>query len=216
MAARGACPITSLGWNAPAVSSTDAAYPQASPRGSTQRRNRPAAAGSRWTSEWARTEESTSRRSRRTRQRRLRHCEVSPATAACGDTVGPIPDRVLAGPTIATDAIEALFIAADGTVLETAYGNVFLLLADGTLITPPLRDDLLPGVTRRALLDHARDESRPAHLRGFDRNELTANAAFWTNSLSGAVPIASVDGVPLPRRDDQIAAFARFLVGARA
>ncbi|HEY9481798.1 MAG TPA: aminodeoxychorismate synthase component I [Micromonosporaceae bacterium] len=108
---------------------------------------------------------------------------------------------------------EPLFIAADGTVLETAHGNVFLLLADGTLITPPLRDDLLPGVTRRALLDHARDESRPAQIRGFDRSELTANAAFWTNSLSGAVPIASVDGMPLPRRDDQIAAFARILLG---
>ena len=122
-------------------------------------------------------------------------------------------DDPITGPT--ADGIEPLFIAADGTVLETAHGNVFLLLADGTLVTPPLRDDLLPGVTRRALLDHARDESRPAHVRGFDRNEMTANAAFWTSSLSGAVPIASVDGVALPRRDDQIAAFARLLLGDR-
>lgn len=111
------------------------------------------------------------------------------------------------------DGSEPLFIAADGTILETAHGNVFLLLSDGTLVTPPLRDDLLPGVTRRALLDHARDESRPTQIRGFDRNELTVNAAFWTNSLGGAVPIASLDGVPLRRRDDQIAAFTRHLVG---
>ncbi len=130
-------------------------------------------------------------------------------------TAGGVPGSAELTDGPSADGIEPLFIAADGTVLETAHGNVFLLLANGTLITPPLRDDLLPGVTRRALLDHARDESRPAHLRGFDRNELTANAAFWTNSLSGAVPIASVDGVPLPRRDDEIAAFARHLVGTR-
>ena len=116
---------------------------------------------------------------------------------------------------MAHDGVEPLFVAADGTVLETGYGNVFLLLADGTLITPPLRDDLLPGVTRRALLDYARDEGRPVQIRGFDRTEMTANTAFWTNSVSGAVPIASVDGVPLPAAVEQIAAFAHYLIDAR-
>jgi branched-subunit amino acid aminotransferase/4-amino-4-deoxychorismate lyase len=70
-------------------------------------------------------------------------------------------------------------------------------------------------VTRRALLDHARDEARPVQIRGFDRAEMTANTAFWTNSLGGAVPIASVDGVPLRRTDDEISAFAQHLMGAR-
>ena len=114
------------------------------------------------------------------------------------------------------DGVEPLFVASDGTVLETGYGNVFLLLTDGTLITPPLRDDLLPGVTRRALLDYARDEARPVQIRGFDRTEMTANTAFWTNSISGAVPIASVDGAPLPAAVEQIAAFAHHLLDARA
>jgi hypothetical protein len=116
---------------------------------------------------------------------------------------------------LAHDGVESLFIACDGTVLECGYGNVFLLLAEGTLITPPLRDDLLPGVTRRALLDYARDEARPVQIRGFDRTEMTANTAFWTNSLSGAVPIASVDGATMPQDDELIAAFARHLVDAR-
>jgi hypothetical protein len=111
------------------------------------------------------------------------------------------------------DGLVPLFVATDGTVLETGSGNVFLLMTDGTLITPPLRDDLLPGVTRRALLDYARDEQRPVQIRGFDVTEMTANTAFWTNSISGVVPVASVDGVPLPRSDEQIAAFARHLIG---
>ena len=101
-----------------------------------------------------------------------------------------------------------LFVAADGTVLETSRGNVFLLDADGTLTTAPLRDDLLPGVTRRAVLDLAHDAGRPVRLRSFSVAELCAAAAFWTSSLSGAVPIASVDGRRLPRRDEDVAAIS--------
>jgi para-aminobenzoate synthetase/4-amino-4-deoxychorismate lyase len=104
-----------------------------------------------------------------------------------------------------------LFVAADGSVLETSRGNVFLLTAQGTLVTAPLRDDLLPGVTRRALLDLARDEGWPAEVRPFGVPQLLAAAAFWTSSLSLAVPIHRVDDVALPRRDEQIAAIAASL-----
>jgi para-aminobenzoate synthetase/4-amino-4-deoxychorismate lyase len=105
-----------------------------------------------------------------------------------------------------------LFVAGDGTVLETSRGNVFLLCADGTLITPPLRDDLLPGVTRRALLDLARDLGRPTRLSGFTVGDMARTAAFSTSSLSGIVPIASVDGRPLPRRDAELAELANGLI----
>jgi len=98
-----------------------------------------------------------------------------------------------------------LFVADDGSVLETSRGNVFLLLDDGTLVTPPLRDDVLPGITRRALLDLARDHGRPTRVAEFTVDDLHGAAAtFWTSSLSGIVPIASVDGVPLPRRDAEL------------
>ena len=106
-----------------------------------------------------------------------------------------------------------LFIGGDGAVLETERGNVFAVEPDGTLVTPPLRDDLLPGVTRRALLDLARDEGRRTVLRSFDVDELRTRPAFWTSSLSGAVPIATVDGVALPRADELVARFASLLVG---
>jgi para-aminobenzoate synthetase/4-amino-4-deoxychorismate lyase len=120
-------------------------------------------------------------------------------------------DRAYLAAAEAGDAVP-LFLADDGAVLETSRGNVFLLAADGTLVTPPLRDDLLPGITRRALLDLARDTGRPTELRPFGIDELLGNAAFWTSSLSGAVPIHAVDGVALPRRDDEVAAFAAQLI----
>ncbi len=107
----------------------------------------------------------------------------------------------------------ALFVDADGRVLETARGNVFLIEPDGTLVTAPLTDDVLPGVTRRALLDLARDEGRGTVLRAFDRTELLGRPAFWTSSLSGAVPIHRMDGIDLPRADDLVARLAARLFG---
>ncbi len=115
--------------------------------------------------------------------------------------------------TWAAAADSALLVGTDGAVLETARGNVFLIEADGALVTPPLRDDLLPGVTRRALLDLARDEGRPTALRTFGVPELISRPAFWTSSLSGAVPIHRVDGVDLPRADRLVAEFAVSLAG---
>jgi para-aminobenzoate synthetase/4-amino-4-deoxychorismate lyase len=79
-------------------------------------------------------------------------------------------------------------------------------------MTPPLRDDLLPGVTRRALLDLARDRGRPTRLSAFTVDDMARTAAFWTSSLSGIVPIASIDGRPLPRRDADLAELASGLI----
>jgi len=107
-----------------------------------------------------------------------------------------------------------LFLGRDGAVLETSRGNVVLVDRDGTLVTPPLRDDLLPGVTRRALLDLARDAGRAVELRSFGLDELSTSIAFWTSSLSGAVPMTSVDGVVLPRADAVVESVAQALVGA--
>jgi branched-subunit amino acid aminotransferase/4-amino-4-deoxychorismate lyase len=98
-------------------------------------------------------------------------------------------------------------------VLETDRGNVFLVEPDGTLVTPPLRDDLLPGVTRRAVLDRARDTGRPTCLRSFGVAELVGRPAFWTSSLSGAVPIRRLDGVELPAGDGLAAELSEWLFG---
>lgn len=112
------------------------------------------------------------------------------------------------------DAGAPLFVADDASVLETSRGNVFLVYPDGSLRTAALRSDLLPGITRRAILDIARDTGRRTVLEAFTLEELCGHAAFWTSSLSGVVPIDSVDGVRLPRRDEDVAALAAALRAA--
>ncbi len=90
-------------------------------------------------------------------------------------------------------------------MLETDRGNVFVVDTDGTLITPPLRDDLLPGITRRAVLDLARDRGWPVRIEPFGVDALhAAAAAFWTSSLSGAVAITAVDGRALRQDAHQV------------
>ena len=106
----------------------------------------------------------------------------------------------------------SLLVAEDGTVLETGRGNILLLLDDGTLVTPPLREDVVPGITRRALLDLARDRGRPTQVRGFGLGALPAAAAvFCTSSIAGITAITAVDTVPLRRADGLLGEFAREL-----
>jgi len=152
---------------------------------------------------------------------RVRAPDIEVSVTPAGPLPSPSDARVVPGrPGLWRHkwADRAELAAAESTVLaeRTAIGGsagqnrgavpLFVLLDDGTLVTPPLRDDLLPGITRRALLDRARDQGRPTRLATFTLEGLRgAAAAFWTSSLSGVVPIASVDGIPLPRRDAELA-----------
>jgi para-aminobenzoate synthetase/4-amino-4-deoxychorismate lyase len=87
--------------------------------------------------------------------------------------------------------------AAD--VTETSRGNLFLQDRDGCWCTPPLDEQVLPGVTRREVLDLLDDQRTPARIRRCTVDDLRqSGGAFWTSSLSGAVPITAVDGTALP------------------
>jgi para-aminobenzoate synthetase/4-amino-4-deoxychorismate lyase len=58
--------------------------------------------------------------------------------------------EALAGP-----AVRPLLLTRSGALLETTRANVFLL-HEGALTTPPADGAILPGVTRAAVLEHAR------------------------------------------------------------
>jgi para-aminobenzoate synthetase / 4-amino-4-deoxychorismate lyase len=84
-------------------------------------------------------------------------------------------------------------------ITETTRGNLFMQDRDGFWCTPPLDEQVLPGVTRREVLDLLDDQRRPARIRRCSVQDLRrSRGAFWTSSLSGAVPITAVDGAELP------------------
>ena len=88
-------------------------------------------------------------------------------------------------------------------ITETTRGNLFLKDDDGVWCTPPLDEQVLPGVTRREVLDLLDDQRTPASIRRCSVQDLLGSrGAFWTSSLSGAVPITAVDGTLLPDVSD--------------
>lgn len=92
---------------------------------------------------------------------------------------------------------EAIMLDVFGAVAECTAANLFVV-ADGVLVTPTTRA-ALPGITRRTLLELARELSIPAEERDVWPMELyVAEALFATGSGAGIVPIAEVDGVRLP------------------
>jgi branched-chain amino acid aminotransferase len=102
---------------------------------------------------------------------------------------------ILARLDLSATADEALMCDADGNLAEGAASNVFLLDGDG-LRTPALDGPVLPGVTRRTVLDLARDEGLPVREERVSPAALrTADEAFLTNTTWEVRPLARVDGV---------------------
>jgi para-aminobenzoate synthetase / 4-amino-4-deoxychorismate lyase len=83
-----------------------------------------------------------------------------------------------------------LVVDADGTVLEASRANVFVV-EDGELITPPADGRILPGVTRRRVL-----ELRPVREEAFSFDRLlAADEVFLSGSVRGIEPVWDCEGV---------------------
>jgi len=97
----------------------------------------------------------------------------------------------------AKKAAEPLMMNERGDVAEGASANLFMV-SKGALITPPLSDGILAGVTREVVLERARElgvEAREESIR-VDKL-LAADEAFITSTLKEVMPIASVDGTAI-------------------
>jgi branched-chain amino acid aminotransferase len=95
-------------------------------------------------------------------------------------------------------ADEALLLDHDGIVAEGATSNLFCL-RDGRLVTPPLGLNILPGITRGAVLRLAREANLPVDERPFGLEELgSAAEVFLTNSLMELMPVRAIDAHTVP------------------
>jgi branched-chain amino acid aminotransferase len=92
---------------------------------------------------------------------------------------------------------EALLLTSEGHVAEASSANLFVV-SDGEVATPPLSDDVLPGVTRAAVITLIRDLGHPFSERKIDRTELyTADEVFLTGTGVQIAAIASIDDRPV-------------------
>jgi branched-chain amino acid aminotransferase len=89
---------------------------------------------------------------------------------------------------------EAIVLTADGHVSEGSAENLFVA-KNGELITPAVTDNILEGITRRRLLEIARDDlGIPIVERSIDRTELyTADEVFLCGTGAQISPVIEID-----------------------
>jgi len=97
-----------------------------------------------------------------------------------------------------TDAVlagfdEALLLNDAGHVCEGSVANVFIVRR-GEIVTPPITDDVLEGITRSTMMQLARELGHTVVERSIDRTEVyLADEAFFCGTGMHVMPITRVD-----------------------
>jgi branched-chain amino acid aminotransferase len=93
---------------------------------------------------------------------------------------------------------EAILLNESGHVAEGSTSNIFMV-RKGRLITPPVTENLLEGITRNAVMELAeRELGMRVAERPIDRSELyLADELFLTGTAVGVAPVVRVDHRPV-------------------
>src|SRR5256885_13752025 len=91
------------------------------------------------------------------------------------------------------EADDALLLTHEGWVAEGTVWNVFWWEGDA-LRTPALELGILPGIGRARTLEVAQRVEQGT----YPAQALVGKSLFLTNAVRGIVPIASLDGAPVP------------------
>ncbi len=95
-------------------------------------------------------------------------------------------------------AFEAWMTDRDGHVTEGASTNAWIVEADGTIVTRPLSNNILAGITRQVVIALARDAGLKVEERPFTVAEAqAAKEAFFTSTTGGPIPVVTIDGKPV-------------------
>lgn len=89
---------------------------------------------------------------------------------------------------------EAIMLSPDGNISEGSGENIFVII-DGKLVTPPVSDSILMGITRSTIIELARTEFQIETVeRSIVRSELyMAQECFMTGTAAHLTPVAEVD-----------------------
>ena len=111
--------------------------------------------------------------------------------------------NVLAKESARTDgAYEAWFVDQAGLVTEGTSTNAWIVTSDDALITRQLDQAILPGITRAALFSVAAELALEVKQQAFSiKDALSAEEAFLTSSTNFVMPVISIDGRPIGRRE---------------
>ncbi len=110
-------------------------------------------------------------------------------------TIGLLPNAMARQQAKEAGAQEAIYVDRDGFVTEGAATNVWIVDADGTLITRPAEHGILRGITRTTLIDVGAKLGLEIAERKFTvADMLAAREVFITAATSICFPVVSLDG----------------------
>ena len=106
--------------------------------------------------------------------------------------------QVLAKQAAAEAGVGEAWMVEDGAVTEGSSSTAFIITRDGTIVTRPLSNAILPGITRRSVMRLAQEAQLRVEERLFTVEEAHAAAeAFITSASSFVMPVVSIDGRPV-------------------
>lgn len=92
---------------------------------------------------------------------------------------------------------DAIMLNQHGKVAEGSAANLFIV-RNGTLVTAPVTSDILEGITRRSIVEFARDAGIPVEERAIDRSELyIAEEVLLCGTGVQIAAVGSIDGRPI-------------------
>lgn len=93
---------------------------------------------------------------------------------------------------------EALVLDNNGHISEGSAMNIFML-RDGVLVTPPVTDNILEGITRKSIIELARKElGLEVVERSIDRTEVfVAEEMFMTGTAAQVTAVTKIDHRPV-------------------
>lgn len=107
-------------------------------------------------------------------------------------SVSLLPNTMLYNKAVDSGAGECILVR-DGSVTEATHSSVFAV-KNGTLITRPLSNLILPGITRKVVLEICSANSIAVEERLFTKNELLGmDEVFITGTGSEITPVVQVD-----------------------
>lgn len=112
-------------------------------------------------------------------------------------SVGLLP-QVLAKRAAKADGFDEAWLVEDGMVTEGASSTGYIVTRDGRIVTRANSHATLPGCTRLAVLDLAREAGLVLEERPFSVEEAKSAAEAWLTSASNfIVSITNIDGVDI-------------------
>ncbi len=109
-------------------------------------------------------------------------------------SVGLLPNALAKQAAAEAKAFEALLVKPGGIVTEAGAANAWIVTKDKTLITHPLTNEILGGVTRSTVLRMAKAAGYHIQERAFTLDEaLAAKEMFLTGTTTFVLPVVQVD-----------------------